>query len=303
MVIFTERKEITMIKSMTGFGRDRKVIGEREILVEIRSVNSRYFEFNSKIPRSFQFLEDKIKSILKEKISRGKVEYSLTVYNIQGKETAVTVNSLVVENYVKALREVGEKLSLNDDLSLNSIFNMSDAFNIVRPDVDEEELWNAVKNVTETALDNFIKMREIEGEKMKADVLEKLSNVEKMIEEVCSLSPETVKSYRERLFEKMNEILEDKQISEQRILLEAGIFAEKIAIDEETVRLKSHFLQLRSMVETDEAVGRKLDFLVQEINREINTIGSKAQDLKITGIVVDAKSEIEKIREQIQNIE
>ena len=292
-----------MIKSMTGFGRDRKVIGEREILVEIRSVNSRYFEFNSKIPRSFQFLEDKIKSILKEKISRGKVEYSLTVYNIQGKETAVTVNSLVVENYVKALREVGEKLSLNDDLSLNSIFNMSDAFNIVRPDVDEEELWNAVKNVTETALDNFIKMREIEGEKMKADVLEKLSNVEKMIEEVCSLSPETVKSYRERLFEKMNEILEDKQISEQRILLEAGIFAEKIAIDEETVRLKSHFLQLRSMVETDEAVGRKLDFLVQEINREINTIGSKAQDLKITGIVVDAKSEIEKIREQIQNIE
>lgn len=292
-----------MIKSMTGFGRDRKVIGEREILVEIRSVNSRYFEFNSKIPRSFQFLEDKIKTILKEKISRGKVEYSLTVYNIQGKETAVTVNSLVVENYVKALREVGEKLSLSDDLSLNSIFNMADAFNIVRPDIDEEELWNAVKSVTETALDNFIKMRETEGEKMKADVLEKLSNVEKMVDEVCKFSPETVKAYRERLTEKMNEILEDKQISEQRILLEAGIFAEKTAIDEETVRLKSHFNQLRSMVETDEAVGRKLDFLVQEINREINTIGSKAQDLRITGIVVDAKSEVEKIREQIQNIE
>jgi len=292
-----------MIKSMTGFGRDRRVIGEREILVEIRSVNSRYFEFNSKIPRSFQFLEDKIKSILKEKISRGKVEYSLTIYNIQGKETAVTINSLVVENYVKALREVGEKLSLNDDLSLNSIFNMADAFNIVRPDIDEEELWNAVKTVTEAALDNFIKMRETEGEKMKADVLEKLSNIEKMIDEVCVLSPETVKSYRDRLLEKMNEILEDKQISEQRILLEAGIFAEKTAIDEETVRLKSHFLQLRSMVETDDAVGRKLDFLVQEINREINTIGSKAQDLKITGIVVEAKSEVEKIREQIQNIE
>ena len=146
-------------------------------------------------------------------------------------------------------------------------------------------------------------MRETEGAKMKEDVLEKLSNVEKMIENVCEISPDTVKNYRERLMEKMNEILEDKQISEQRILLEAGIFAEKTAIDEETVRLKSHFLQLRSMLETDEPVGRKLDFLVQEINREINTIGSKAQDLRITGIVVDAKSEVEKIREQIQNIE
>lgn len=180
---------------------------------------------------------------------------------------------------------------------------MADAFTIVRPDVDEEELWAAVKEVTEAAIANFISMRETEGEKMKADVLEKLSNIEKMIENVCEYAPETVKSYRERLFEKMNEILIDKQISEQRILLEAGIFAEKIAVDEETVRLKSHFSQLRSMLETDEPVGRKLDFLVQEINREINTIGSKAQDLRITGIVVDAKSEVEKIREQIQNIE
>ena len=292
-----------MIKSMTGFGRDRRVIGEREILVEIRSVNSRYFEFNSKLPRSFQFLEDKIKGLVKEKVSRGKVEYSLSVYNIQGKETSVAVNNLVVENYVKALRETGEKLGLKDTLSLDSIFNMADAFTIVRPDVDEEELWNSVKEVTEAAILNFIAMRETEGEKMKADVLEKLSNVEEMIEKVCEISPDTVKNYRERLMEKMNEILEDKQISEQRILLEAGIFAEKTAIDEETVRLKSHFSQLRSMVETDEPVGRKLDFLVQEINREINTIGSKAQDLRITGIVVDAKSEVEKIREQIQNIE
>ncbi|MBQ8613617.1 MAG: YicC family protein [Ruminiclostridium sp.] len=292
-----------MIKSMTGFGRDRRVIGEREILVEIRSVNSRYFEFNSKLPRSFQFLEDKIKGLVKEKVSRGKVEYSLSVYNIQGKETAVAVNNLVVENYVKALRETGEKLGLKDTLSLDSVFNMADAFTIIRPDVDEEELWAAVKEVSEAAIDNFITMRETEGEKMKADVLEKLSNIEEMIKKVCEYSPETVNNYRERLLEKMNEILEDKQISEQRIILEAGIFAEKVAVDEETVRLKSHFSQFRSMVETDEPVGRKLDFLVQEINREINTIGSKAQDLRITGIVVDAKSEVEKIREQIQNIE
>ncbi len=292
-----------MIKSMTGFGRDRRVIGEREILVEIRSVNSRYFEFNTKIPRSYQFMEDKIKTLIKEKVSRGKVEYSLSVYNLQGKETAVTVNTPVVENYVNSLRDAGEKLGLNDNLSLDSIFNMADAFTIVRPEVDEEALWEAVKSVTETAIDNFISMRETEGEKMKADVLEKLSNIEAMIEKVCEYAPETVNAYRQRLFDKMNEILEDKQITEQRIMLEAGIFAEKVAVDEETVRLKSHFSQLKNMVETDEPVGRKLDFLVQEINREINTIGSKAQDLRITNIVVDAKSEVEKIREQIQNIE
>lgn len=292
-----------MIKSMTGYGRDRRVIEDREIMVEIRSVNSRYFEFTSKIPRSYQFLEDKIKGIIKEKVSRGKLEYSLSVYNIQGKETAVAVNSLVVENYVNALREVGEKLDLKDNLSLSSVFSMTDAFTIVRPEVDEEKLWADVRSVTEAAVDNFIKMRETEGEKMKVDVLEKLANIEKMIEQVCEYAPETVSLYRQRLTEKMNEILSDKQITEQRILLEAGVFAEKIAVDEETVRLKSHFSQLKNMLETDEPVGRKLDFLVQEINREINTIGSKAQDLRITNIVVDAKSEVEKIREQIQNIE
>lgn len=292
-----------MIRSMTGFGRDRQVIGEREILVEIRSVNSRYFEFTSKIPRNFQFLEEKIKGLIKEKVSRGKLEFSLSIYNIQGKDTAVAVNSTVVENYVNALREVGKKLDLKDNLSLDSIFNMADAFNIVRPDVDEEKLWSDVKTVTEAALDNFIKMRETEGEKMKADVLEKLSNIRNMVDEVCGIAPETVNQYRQRLFEKMNEILEDKQLSEQRILLEAGIFAEKIAVDEETVRLKSHLSQLENMMDSPEPIGRKLDFLVQEINREVNTIGSKAQNLKITGIVVDAKSEVEKIREQIQNIE
>lgn len=292
-----------MIRSMTGFGREHKVIDGREYLVEIRSVNSRYYEFTAKLPRQYMYLEEKLKTLLKEKISRGKVEVSLSVYNIKSKETAVTVNDLVVENYVTAMREAGEKSGLKDDLSLNSIFKMTDAFNVVRADVDEEEIWLAVKETAEGALDKFVKMRETEGEKMKADILEKLSNIEAMIEKVCEYSPETVKAYRERLMAKMTEILENKQIDEQRILLEAGIFAEKIAVDEETVRLKSHFEQFRKMLDTEELVGRKLDFLVQELNRETNTIGSKAQDLRITRIVVDVKSEIEKIREQIQNIE
>ncbi len=292
-----------MIRSMTGFGREHKVIDGREYLVEIRSVNSRYYEFTAKLPRQYMYLEEKLKTLLKEKISRGKVEVSLSVYNIKSKETAVTVNDLVVENYVTAMREAGEKFGLKDDLSLNSIFKMTDAFNVVREDVDEEEIWLAVKETAEGALEKFVKMREIEGEKMKADILEKLSNIEAMIEKVCEYSPETVKAYRERLMAKMTEILENKQIDEQRILLEAGIFAEKIAVDEETVRLKSHFEQFRKMLDTEELVGRKLDFLVQELNRETNTIGSKAQDLRITRIVVDVKSEIEKIREQIQNIE
>ena len=293
-----------MIRSMTGYGRDRRIIGEYEITAELRAVNNRYFEFNAKLPRSFQYLEDKIKLLLKEKISRGKVDFTLSIYNIQGKEAAVSVNNLVVESYVKALRETGERFGLPDDLTLNSIFKMNDAFNISRPEEDEEAIWAMVKETASAALENFLKMRETEGEKMKEDVLEKLANIERMTEEICTYSSENISAYRNRLTEKMKNILADQQIDESRILLEAGIFAEKTAVDEETVRLKSHFLQLRNMLDTaKEPIGRKLDFLIQEINREINTVGSKAQELRITKIVIEAKNEIEKIREQIQNIE
>lgn len=289
---------------MTGYGRDRRIIGEYEITAELRAVNNRYFEFNAKLPRSFQYLEDKIKLLLKEKISRGKVDFTLSIFNTQGKEAAVSVNNLVVESYIKALRETGERFGLPDDLTLNSIFKMSDAFNISRPEEDEEAIWAMVKETASAALENFLKMRETEGEKMKEDVLEKLSNIERMTEEICTYSAENISAYRNRLTEKMKNILADQQIDESRILLEAGIFAEKTAVDEETVRLKSHFLQLRNMLDTaKEPIGRKLDFLIQEINREVNTIGSKAQELRITKIVIEAKNEIEKIREQIQNIE
>ncbi|HBI51683.1 MAG TPA: YicC family protein [Ruminococcaceae bacterium] len=292
-----------MIRSMTGFGRDHRIIDGREYLVEIRSVNSRYYEFNAKLPRQYMFLEEKLKSLVKAGISRGKVEVSLSIYNIGTSETSVTVNEGVVENYLNVLRAAGEKFGLTDDLTVSTIFRMTDAFSVVRAEADEDKIWAAVKETAEAALAKFIAMRETEGAKMKDDILEKLSNIEKMTERVCEYAPETVTAYRERLFAKMQEILENKQIDEQRILLEAGIYAEKIAVDEETVRLKSHFVQFRDMMNSDEPIGRKLDFLVQEINREVNTTGSKAQDLRVTRLVVDMKSEIEKIREQIQNIE
>ena len=288
---------------MTGFGRDHRIIDGREYLIEIRSVNSRYYEFNAKLPRQYMFLEEKLKSLVKAGISRGKVEVSLSIYNIGTSETSVTVNEGVVENYLNVLRAAGEKFGLTDDLTVSTIFRMTDAFSVVRAEADEDKIWAAVKETAEAALAKFIAMRETEGAKMKDDILEKLSNIEKMTEKVCEYAPETVTAYRERLFAKMQEILENKQIDEQRILLEAGIYAEKIAVDEETVRLKSHFVQFRDMMNSDEPIGRKLDFLVQEINREVNTTGSKAQDLRVTRLVVDMKSEIEKIREQIQNIE
>ena len=288
---------------MTGFGRDHRIIEGREYLVEIRSVNSRYYEFNAKLPRQYMFLEEKLKSLVKAGISRGKVEVSLSIYNIGTSETSVTVNEGVVENYLNVLRAAGDKFGLTDDLTVSTIFRMTDAFSVIRAEADEDKIWAAVKETAEAALAKFIQMREKEGAKMKEDILEKLSNVEKMTDKVCEYAPETVTAYREKLFAKMQEILENKQIDEQRILLEAGIYAEKIAVDEETVRLKSHFVQFRDMMNADDPIGRKLDFLVQEINREVNTTGSKAQDLRVTRLVVDMKSEIEKIREQIQNIE
>ena len=292
-----------MIRSMTGFGRDHRIIDGREYLVEIRSVNSRYYEFNAKLPRAYNYLEEKLKSLVKSRMSRGKVEVSLSIYNITANETEVSLNDGVVQNYLEVLRAAGQKYSLTDDLSVSTIFRMQDAFNVVRAEADEEQIWAAVKETAEAALARFVSMREAEGAKMKDDILEKLENVEKMTEQVCRYAPETVNAYREKLFAKMQEILDNKQIDEQRILLEAGLFAEKIAVDEETVRLKSHFVQFRDMMNSDEPIGRKLDFLVQEMNREVNTTGSKAQDIRITRLVVDMKSEIEKIREQIQNIE
>ena len=291
------------MRSMTGFGRERAIIGGKEYLLEIRSVNSRYSEFSVKLPRLYTYLEEKLKTLLKNEISRGKTEVYLSVADVEDKSTSVSVNMPVVRSYLEEMRRCATVLGLQDDLKLSDVFRMTDAFTVVRNEADEEEIWQAVKTVAEAALAKFAEMREKEGEKLRADILDKLSNIEKMTGEIEKISPETSAAYRQRLYDKLKELLENVQPDEQRILTEAAIFAEKIAVDEETVRLRSHFKQFREMADETAPVGRKLDFLVQELNREVNTIGSKAQDLRITKLVIDIKSEIEKIRDQIQNIE
>ncbi len=292
-----------MIKSMTGFGRGHDVLNGRDITVEIRAVNHRYFEFSARLPRSMNFAEEKLKSLLQGKVNRGKTEVSVLVYNTGANDEKVSVNTEVVGGYVEALRSVKERFELIDDLSLSNILRIPDALNVVKEETDEEQLWTDIKSVAEQALENFIAMRETEGERMKADILSRLDAIDDWVNIVEGRSPIIVEEYRKRLYDRMCEVLDGKSVDENRILLEAGIFSEKIAVDEETVRLRSHINQFRDMLESSDAVGRKLDFLVQEMNRETNTIGSKVQDIEVTRIVVDQKKKKKKIREQIQNIE
>lgn len=292
-----------MIKSMTGFGRGHEVLNGRDITVEIRSVNHRYYEFSSKLPRAYTFTEEKLKSLLQGKISRGKVEVAVLVQNVTAVSEKITANKEVISEYITALREIQGELNLTDDLALSSVLRLPDAFTVVKEEADEEQMWADLKTVTEEALVNFISMRENEGARMKADISGRLDTIEKNVAFVEERSPVIVENYRKRLYDKMCEVLQGKDVDENRILLEAGIFSEKTAVDEETVRLRSHIAQFREMLESTEPIGRKLDFLVQEMNRETNTIGSKVQDIEVTKVVVEQKAEIEKIREQIQNIE
>lgn len=292
-----------MLRSMTGFGREHIMFEGREILVEIKSVNSRYYEFSSKLPRAYGYIDEKLKALLANKISRGKVEVSVSIFNQVGTDAQIEVNEVLAKQYVDALRGVSESLSLRDDLSLNSVMRFSDIFTIKKTVEDEEVVWSQVSQVANAALDKFIAMRETEGVKMHDDISSRLDFIEEAVGKIEAQSPETTKAYRDKLFAKIKAIVEDRNIDEARVLTEAAIFSEKTAVDEETVRLRSHISQYRSLIEQEIPVGRKLDFLTQELNREVNTIGSKCQDLNITKIVVDLKSEIEKIREQIQNIE
>jgi len=292
-----------LIKSMTGYGRAQQVIDGRDILVEIRSVNHRYFEFSSRIPRAYGYLDEKLKSFLQGKVCRGKVEAAVTINNIEGKDALIQVNKSIARGYIDALREANEELQLRDDLTLSNLLRFPDTFNIQKTVDDEEEIWNAVSSVAAEAIEKFIAMREAEGARLKNDVLTRSGFILENVSRVETLSPETVENYRNRLYQKLKEVLESTEVDMQRIVTEAAIFADKVAVDEETVRLRSHISQLEGLLESDEAIGRKLDFIVQEMNREVNTIGSKCQDVNITKIVVEMKSEIEKIREQIQNIE
>lgn len=294
---------------MTGYGRAQKIINGRDILVEVRSVNHRYYEYSSRIPRAYSYIDEKLKALLKSAISRGKAEVSVTINNIEGKDTVIAVNKDVAEGYVNALRSLNQQMGtdgecwLEDDIKLSKLLKMPDIFAIQKASDDEEQVWADVAEVASEAIAKFVDMRTTEGERLFADVNSKADLILEMVGKVEELSPQTVENYRSRLYKKLSEVLESKNIDEQRILTEAAIFSEKIAVDEETVRLRSHIAQLKEMLVKEEAIGRKLDFIVQEMNREVNTIGSKAQDLNITKIVVDMKAEIEKIREQIQNIE
>ncbi|MBQ5316378.1 MAG: YicC family protein [Oscillospiraceae bacterium] len=292
-----------MIKSMTGFGRAEMSAAGRDITVEIRSVNHRYYEFSARVPRAYGYLEEKLKTHLGGRISRGKVEVSVLITNTEAADTEIAVNLPVAKGYVEALRSVSSELGLTDDLTLSNVMRLPDVFTVRKAAEDEEQIWEDVRKVTDEAIDKFVSMREKEGARMREDVLERLDVIDRLVCEIERLSPLSVENYRNRLYARLCEVLEDKNIDEQRIVTEAAVFADKTAVAEETVRLKSHIAQLTDMLSMNEPAGRKLDFLIQEFNREANTIGSKAQDIAITKAVVELKSEIEKIREQIQNIE
>lgn len=292
-----------MIKSMTGFGRAQETVDGMTVTVELKSVNHRYFEFTAKVPRTYGFLEEKLKSFLNERVSRGKMECYVSIENLEESDMEVVVNPSLAKGYVDALRTLSETFGLKEDYSAISIAKFPDVLTLRKAPADEEKIWNAVQKVTELAVERFVTMRETEGEKLRADILSKADTILEHVAFVESRSPQTVREYHEKLRQRMEELLENTQVDEQRLLTEAAIFADKIAVDEETVRLRSHISQLREFLNADEPIGRKLDFLVQEMNRESNTIGSKAQDVEIAKRVIAIKAEVEKIREQVQNIE
>ena len=292
-----------MVRSMTGFGRAQASVEGYNITVEIRSVNHRYFEFYAKMPRAYSFLEEKVKALLSTGISRGKVECSIQLEATADESVVVSVNEPLAKGYVDAVRQIADTFNLPDDMTAFTVARFSDVLSVSKAPVDEDLLWSKVSPVVQEALDGFVSMRATEGERLADDVLSRAETILGNVAYIEERSPETVKQYSEKLLERMRTVLGDTQVDEARILTEAAVYADKVAVAEETVRLRSHIDQLRSMLASDEAIGRKLDFLVQEINREANTIGSKAQDVDIARRVIDIKAEVEKIREQIQNIE
>lgn len=292
-----------MIKSMTGFGRAQKEIDGYVITVELKSVNHRYFEFSSRIPRQFGFLDEKLKSYINSKVSRGKVECYVTIEALNTDTAEVVVNHTLASAYVKALKEIAEEYDLKEDFGASTISRYQDVLVVKKADEDEEMLWNYVKEVCDETIDKFVSMRETEGAKMKEDIYNRGQFILECVSFIEERSPQTVKEYNDKLVERVHELIGDATLDEARVIQEVAIYADKVAVAEETVRLRSHIEQLNAFISSNEPVGRKMDFLVQEINRETNTIGSKANDVDIARTVVNIKAEVEKIREQIQNIE
>lgn len=292
-----------MLISMTGYGRGEQLIDGRNILCEIRSVNHRYFEYSARVPRAYGYLEEKGKSYLQKVMTRGKVELSISINHVSGTDAIVSVNPELAKGYADALRSLCEPLAVQDDLKLSDFVRFSDIFTLQKATEDADEIWKAVEQVLAQAAENFLSMRKTEGERMEADISARLNTIEDYVGKIETYTPSIIERYRERLRAKIAEVLENKDIDEQRVLTEVAILTDKLAVDEETVRLHSHLAQFRKLIASGEAVGRKLDFLIQEINREMNTLGSKIQDVVVTGYVVEMKAELEKIREQIQNVE
>ena len=292
-----------MIKSMTGYGSAKGTVEDLEITVELKSVNNRYLDTSVRLPRSFLFAEELVKSCVQKHISRGKVDVFVSVNSSAAGDVAVQVNEALLKSYVEAIRHIAEEYGLHDDLTALNVARFPDVLSVEKKDLDAEALSEGLAAITEAALKDFDAMRLREGEKLRDDVLFRLDTIHSLVCTVEEKTPETVAAYRKRLEAKMAEVLGTAGIDESRILTEAAVFADHIAVDEETVRLRSHMDQLRTMINGNSPTGRKIDFLIQEFNREANTIGSKCQNSEIAHVVVDLKSEIEKIREQIQNIE
>ena len=292
-----------MVKSMTGYGRSVETVNGREFTVELRSVNNRYLDCSVKLPRSLSFAEDAVKQAVKNSISRGKVDVYVSIRSEGGTEATVTLNAAMVEGYLAAMRKMAGDYGIRDDISVSLLSRMSDVFTVDKPQVDEEQLLADLMSVMDKALASYDAMRRAEGQALEKDLRSRGQTILGLVAQVETGSAKTLEDYRTRLYNKLKEVLANTAIEESRILTEAAIFADKIAVDEETVRLRSHLEQMNTMLSGSDPVGRKLDFLLQEMNREANTIGSKCSDVRLARIVVDIKAELEKIREQTQNIE
>ena len=292
-----------MIKSMTGYGRSVETVNGREFTVEIRSVNNRYLDCTVKLPRAVSFAEDAVKQAVKNEVSRGKVDVYISIRSETAKDTTVTLNASVLEGYLSAMKEMVDTFAVKDDISVSLLSRMPEVFVVEHAQADEAQLLADLMQVVATALANYDAMRTTEGQALDADLRSRGETILGLVSQVEAGNAQTVADYRTRLENKLKEVLELTNIEESRILTEAAIFADKVAVDEETVRLRSHLQQMNTMLDGGGAVGRKLDFLLQEMNREANTIGSKCTDVRLARIVVDIKAELEKIREQTQNIE
>ena len=292
-----------MIKSMTGYGIAKGTVDGMEITVELKSVNNKFLDTTVKLPRSFLFAEETVKNAVMQHISRGKVDVFVTVDSSAADDVVVKVNEPLLKAYLDAMRHISDEHELPFDLTASGAGRFPDVLSVEKKEVDAEAVAEGIRAVSEAALADFDKMREREGKKLHEDVLSKLETIDRLVTVIEESSPQTVAAYRERLLQRLNEVLGSSGIDETRIVTEAALFADKVAVDEETVRLRSHMAQLVTMLEGGSPIGRKIDFLMQEFNREANTVGSKCQNADIAHTVVDLKSEIEKIREQIQNIE